>query len=693
MNNLAGEKSPYLLQHKDNPVDWRPWGGEAFAEAKDLNKPVFLSIGYSTCHWCHVMAHESFENLEIARLMNENFVNIKVDREERPDVDRLYMAFVQATTGGGGWPMSVWLTPEGRPFYGGTYFPPDNRYGRAGFPSILGQITRLWREDRERVEVEAARVMKALAQAGRGAEETNYSSGDETPLLHGFESFSSSFDAEQGGFGGAPKFPRPSVFNFLMRFATRTNSDEARRARAMALFTLRKMAAGGMRDHLGGGFHRYSVDESWHVPHFEKMLYDQAQLAVSFTEAWQVTHEQFFADIACETLDYVLRDMTHPQGGFFSAEDADSLLSHGGPEHAEGAFYVWSRQEIADALGADEAAIFCRHYGVEEVGNAPAGSDPHDEFRGKNILLERQDETTTAKILRIAEETVSKSLAMSRAVLFEQRAKRPRPHLDDKILTAWNGLMISAFSKAGAALREPRYLEAAQKAASFLRSNLTTRGGLLRSWRGEPGSIAGFAEDYAFLIQGLLDLYQADWDSDWLKWALELQERQDALFRDEKGGGYFSSAAGDPLVSVRMKEDYDGAEPSANSISALNLLRFARMLHDTALETRAWQILAASRQPLDRVPAAVPQMLVALDLALSPPSQAVVAGSREADDVRKWNAKLHRDFLPRRALLLADGNSFLTEKVPILSSMKPLDGHAALYLCENFACQAPQTLR
>ena len=692
MNNLAGEKSPYLLQHKDNPVDWRPWGGEAFAEAKDLNKPVFLSIGYSTCHWCHVMAHESFENPEIARLMNENFVNIKVDREERPDVDRLYMAFVQATTGGGGWPMSVWLTPEGRPFYGGTYFPPDNRYGRAGFPSILGQITRLWREDRERVEVEAARVMEALAQAGRGAEEANYSSRDETPLLHGFESFSSSFDAEQGGFGGAPKFPRPSVFNFLMRFATRTNSDEAHRARAMALFTLRKMAAGGMRDHLGGGFHRYSVDESWHVPHFEKMLYDQAQLAVSFTEAWQLTHEEFFADIARETLDYVSRDMTHPEGGFFSAEDADSLLYHDRPEHAEGAFYVWSRQEIADALGADEAGIFCRHYGVEEVGNAPAGSDPHGEFRGKNILLERQDETTTAKILRIAEETVSKSLAMSRAVLFEQRAKRPRPHLDDKILTAWNGLMISAFSKAGAALREPRYLEAAQKAASFLRSNLTTRGGLLRSWRGEPGSIAGFAEDYAFLIQGLLDLYQADWDSDWLKWALELQERQDALFRDEKGGGYFSSAAGDPLVSVRMKEDYDGAEPSANSISALNLLRFARMLHDKAFETRAWQILAASRQALDRVPTAVPQMLVALDLALSPPSQAVVAGTREADDVQKWNARLHQDFLPRRALLLADGNRFLMEKVPALASMKTLDGQAALYLCENFACQAPQIL-
>ena len=690
MNRLAEEKSPYLLQHKDNPVDWRPWGEAAFAEAKNLNKPVFLSVGYSTCHWCHVMAHESFENPEIARLMNENFVNIKVDREERPDVDRLYMAFVQATTGGGGWPMSVWLTPEGRPFYGGTYFPPDNRYGRAGFPNILGQIARLWREDRERVEAEAARVMRALAEAGQGAAGAKFSR-DETPLLHGFESFSRSFDEELGGFGGAPKFPRPSVFNFLLRFATRTNSEKAHRAGTMALFTLRKMAAGGMRDHLGGGFHRYSVDEFWHVPHFEKMLYDQAQLAVSFTEAWQLTHEEFFAGIARETLDYVLRDMTHPEGGFFSAEDADSLLSHGRPEHAEGAFYVWSREEIVDALGADEASIFCRHYGVEEVGNAPTGSDPQGEFKGKNILLERQDVATTARILGISAETVSKSLAIGRAKLSEQRAKRPRPHLDDKILTAWNGLMISALSKTCAALCEPRYLEAATKAANFLRRNLTAQGPLLRSWRGEAGRIAGFAEDYAFLIQGLLDLYEASWDADWLKWALDLQERQDALFRDETGG-YFSSAAGDPLVSVRMKEDYDGAEPSANSISALNLLRFARMLHDEALETRGRQILASSREALDRVPTAVPQMLVALDLALSPPAQAVVAGAREADDARKWNAKLHRDFLPRRSLLLADGNRFLMEKVPALASMKPLDGHAALYLCENFACQAPQVL-
>ena len=691
MNRLAEEKSPYLLQHKANPVAWWPWSQEAFSEAKRVNKPVFLSVGYSTCHWCHVMAHESFENPDIAKVMNDNFVNIKVDREERPDVDRLYMAFVQATTGSGGWPMSVWLTPEGRPFYGGTYFPPDNRYGRAGFPGILTQIARLWQQDRERIETEAARVMAALAQAGNGAAGEEFR-GDDSPLARGFADFSRSFDEDYGGFGGAPKFPRPSVFNFLLRFATRVSGEKADRAAKMALLTLRRMAAGGMRDHLGGGFHRYSVDEFWHVPHFEKMLYDQAQLAISFLEAWQLTGDEFFASTAREVLEYVLRDMTHREGGFFSAEDADSLLAEGRPEHAEGAYYVWSRQEIVEVLGAEEARIFCRHYGVEEAGNAPTGSDPHGEFRGKNILIEKQDLATTARILDRTADEVSESLAIARRKLFERRSQRPRPHLDDKILTAWNGLAISAFAKCGAALNEPRYLRAAARAARFLRTQLSSEKGLLRSWRGEASAISGFAEDYAFLIQGLLDLYEAVWDADWLEWALELQERQDQLFRDEASGGYFGSAAGDPLISVRMKEDYDGAEPSANSISALNLLRFGRMLHEEAFETRATTILGSSREALTRVPTAVPQMLVALDLALSPPAQAVVAGAPDSADVREWNTKLHREFSPRRVLLLVNGDSFLFERVPELASIKPLQGRAALYLCENFCCQAPQVL-
>ena len=691
MNRLAEEKSPYLLQHKANPVEWWPWSEEAFSEARRFSKPVFLSVGYSTCHWCHVMAHESFENPDIARLMNDNYVNIKVDREERPDVDRLYMAFVQATTGSGGWPMSVWLTPDGRPFYGGTYFPPDNRYGRAGFPSVLIQIARLWQRDREKIETEASRVIAALAEAGKGTPGAEFHEDDDS-LVRGFEDFSRSFDEDYGGFGGAPKFPRPSVFNFLLRFATRAAGDKGDRAAKMALLTLRRMAAGGMRDHLGGGFHRYSVDEFWHVPHFEKMLYDQAQLAVSFLEAWQLTGDEFFASIAREVLEYLLRDMTHPEGGFFSAEDADSLLAHGRSEYSEGAYYVWSRQEIVDVLGEEDAQIFCRHYGVEEMGNAPAGSDPQGEFRGKNILTEKQGVATTARILNLSAENISQSLASARSKLFERRSQRPRPHLDDKVLTAWNGLAISAFAKCGAALNEPRYLRAAAKAAEFLQKQLSAEKGLLRSWRGQASVIPGFAEDYAFLIQGLLDLYEAVWDATWLEWALELQERQDRLFRDEASGGYFGSTAGDPLISVRMKEDYDGAEPSANSISALNLLRIGRMLHDESFETRAKKIVGSAREALTRAPTAVPQMLVALDLALSPPAQAVIAGAPESADVREWTTKLHREFSPRRVLLLTDGNSFLLERVPELASMKPLQGRAALYLCENFSCQGPQVL-
>jgi len=667
-NRLAGEKSPYLLQHKENPVAWQPWDGEAFAQARREGKPVFLSIGYSTCHWCHVMARESFENPEIAAVMNEGFVNIKVDREERPDVDRLYMAFVQATTGSGGWPMSVWLTPEGKPFFGGTYFPPEDRYGRVGFPSLCRQIARLWAEDRGRVEAEGERLLGVLAGAAE-AGGTDFA-GDGEPLRRGAEAFAGAFDAKEGGFGGAPKFPRTPVYDFLQR----RGGDEGR---GMVLFTLQKMAAGGLRDHLGGGFHRYSVDEFWHVPHFEKMLYDQAQLTVSYVEAWQVTGEEFFASVARQTLDYVLRDLTHPGGGFFSAEDADSLRSESEGGHAEGAFYVWSRAEIVDALGAEAAGEFCRHYGVKENGNAPAGSDPHGEFLGKNILIEREPGGAEA-------------LAESRAKLFAKRAERPRPHLDDKVITAWNGLMISAFARAGVALREPLYLEAAGRAAEFLRKNLTTDGALLRSWRGEPGRIRGFAEDHAFLIQGLLDLYAADFDDAWLAWALDLQARQDALFWDAAAGNYFSSAAGDALVAIRMKEDYDGAEPSANSVSARNLLRLARMLNDGALEAKARGIIAAAAPTLQRVPTAVPQMLVALDLALSPPAQVVIAGERTDPAVQEANARLNSGFAPHRVVMRAGG--LLAERNPGLAAMKPVDGRPALYRCENFTCQAPEAL-
>ncbi len=677
-NLLAREKSPYLLQHKDNPVAWRPWGQEAFAEARRLNRPVFLSIGYSTCHWCHVMAHESFENAETAELMNESFINIKVDREERPDVDRMYMAFVQATTGGGGWPMSVWLTPEGKPFFGGTYFPPRDMYGRAGFPNIIRQIQRLWTENPAAVEQEGSRMMQALDSLARPGMPTNSLPGRDA-LDEAFERFATSFDSVDGGFGGAPKFPRPAVFNFLLRYSTLAENERGGRAREMVLHTLHKMAAGGMYDHLGGGFHRYSVDATWHVPHFEKMLYDQAQAAVSYLEAWQLTKEDFFARIVRETLDYVLREMTHAGGAFFSAEDADSLLSHEGKEHAEGAFYVWTEGEILEVLGLEDGEKFCRHYGVKEEGNVAPENDPHGEFTGRNILIEREPAVEG-----------DEELAISRTKLFARRAHRPRPHLDDKILTAWNGLMISAFAKAGAALQEERYLAAAKKAARFVLEELQKDGQLLRSWRDGASDIAAFAEDYAFFIQGLLDLHEATQETGFLKRAEELQRTQDENFRDEEGGSYFSSRADDPLLPIRMKEDYDGAEPSANSISALNLLRMARIFHRDEWEEYARGIIAAHREQIEQAATAVPQMLVALDLALSPPAQHVIAASKE-DSGAEWLRKEHETFLPRRVLLLSRGDASDETLPQEVREMKAAAGKPALYICEDFTCRAPLT--
>src|SRR6266566_1693552 len=489
-NRLAYEKSPYLLQHAHNPVDWYPWGEEAFAKARHENKPIFLSVGYSTCHWCHVMAHESFESEEVAAIMNREFVNIKVDREERPDVDRVYMIFVQATTGGGGWPMSVWLTPHLEPFVGGTYFPPEDRFGQPAFNRVLQRIAEAWKNDREKISKQGANIVDALREAAK--DQTSAGRIDAAILESAYQQFARTFDAHEGGFGGAPKFPRPVTLNFLTRFHARNpDSDPGQHALEMVLLTLRKMTSGGMHDHIGGGFHRYSVDGHWHVPHFEKMLYDQAQLASAYLDAFQITGDTEFAATARDILDYVRRDMTSPEGGFYSAEDADSPVpvaavydrrnesevgARRAPlqKNAEGAFYVWTKQEIDDALGED-ARVFSFHYGVEENGNAPAGTDPHGEFVGKNILIERHSIAETARFRSTGipplgptraspvdgkgEDSVERLLAQSRQKLFSIRSKRPRPHLDDKIIAAWNGLMISAFARAAQVLDEPHYLE------------------------------------------------------------------------------------------------------------------------------------------------------------------------------------------------------------------------------------------
>jgi uncharacterized protein YyaL (SSP411 family) len=672
-NRLIGEKSPYLLQHAHNPVDWHAWGPEAFEKARREEKPIFLSVGYSTCHWCHVMERESFENEETARVLNEYFVPVKVDREERPDVDRVYMTFVQATTGSGGWPMSVWLTPELHPFAGGTYFPPEDRYGRPGFTTVLRRLADVWRMERTRVIEQGEKITAMLrdyAMPRGGGGELG-----EPILRDAFRQAAETFDGELGGFGGAPKFPRPAMLDFLLGFYRRKPaSAEGQQAREMVFHTLRMMAAGGMHDHLGGGFHRYSVDRFWHVPHYEKMLYDQAQLAAAYIQAWQINGERLFAETARDILDYVRRDMTSAEGGFFSAEDADSLIA-GGKEKREGAFYVWSKEEIDEVLGED-AELFNRVYGVEADGNSPEGSDPHGELTGLNTLIRRSaDEGET--------------LARCRAKLFERRETRPRPHLDDKILAAWNGLMISAFARAGMALGEAGYVEAALRAGEFVRKSMYGNGRLLRSYREGPGP-EGFADDYAAMTGGALDLYEATGEIGWLQWAAELQGRLDELFLDRENGGYFSAREGDASIVVRMKEDHDGAEPAASSLAARNGLRLARMLNDAALEARAAETMRAFSEQLRGMPA----MLGALLLSMSPRRQIVIAGA-PGDAGREALAEVAREFAtPETVLLYADGGEgqrWLAERLEFMRTAGPVAGKAAAFVCEDFACRLPIT--
>src|SRR5881398_1336321 len=691
-NRLVQEKSPYLLQHAKNPVEWFPWGKEAFEKARREDKPIFLSIGYSTCHWCHVMAHESFEDKTTAEIMNREFVNIKVDREERPDVDRVYMTFVQATTGGGGWPMSVWLTPDLKPFVGGTYFPPEDRYGQPGFKKVLERIAAAWKQGHDKIAEQGGRIVAALRESQAGA--AGESKIDAKILDAAYEQIASSYDPKEGGFGNAPKFPRPVTLNFLTRFYARDPKRESgKHALEMTLFTLRKMAAGGMHDHIGGGFHRYSVDRYWHVPHFEKMLYDQAQLAIAYLDAFQITQEPQFASVARDILDYVARDLTSNESGFFSAEDADSLFEHGKPEHGEGAFYIWTQKEIDTALG-DAAEIFDFHYGVQSHGNAPEGSDPQDEFRGKNVLIERHTIAETAQYFQKREDAVRDLLKQSREKLFAIRSKRPRPHLDDKIIAAWNGLMISAYARAAQVLDDPRYLQIATRAATFLRANLydPSRKILFRNYRGSRSDIEGFADDYAFVIQGLLDLYEASFNVEWLKFAVELQKTQDRLFFDEKNGGYFSTSGKDKSVVLRMKDDNDSAEPAASSVAALNLLRLAQIRGEKQWEERAEKTTGAFQPTLSRFSSAMPQILVALDFSSRKPRQIVIAGKKDAPETRALLSEVHRHFLPTTVLLVADGaegQKYLGEELQAIHGMSIVDEKPAAYVCENFTCKAP----
>ncbi len=688
-NRLIHEKSPYLLQHAHNPVDWYAWGPEAFERARAERKPIFLSIGYSTCHWCHVMERESFENEETAAILNREFVSIKVDREERPDVDRIYMAYVQSTTGGGGWPMSVWLTPELEPFVGGTYFPPENRYGRAGFPQVLERIAQAWREERAQIVAATAKVMEQLKRQSEVAP-------SDTELMPAvleaaFHVWRRSFDSKLGGFGQAPKFPRPVALNFLLRYYARTHNQEAL---TMVLDTLRAMARGGMNDQLGGGFHRYSVDEHWFVPHFEKMLYDEGQLAASYLEAFQITGDPQYSEVARRTLDYVLRDLQDAGGGFHSAEDADSVIDPAHPhEKGEGAFYIWTQEEIERIVGQPAAMWFCFRYGVKPDGNVD--NDPHQEFPGRNILFEAYSVAETAHHFDSSEENVADALQEASAKLLAARGERVRPHLDDKVLTSWNGLMISAFAKAGAILKEPRYAAAARRAADFIAARMfdSETGVLLRRYRQGDAAIPGFLDDYAFLAQALLDLYEAQFDTRDLKLAVTLTEKQSKLFEDGENGGFFSSSEGDANLVLRMKEDYDGAEPSGNSIAVMNLLRLARITGREDFRASADRTLRAFSARMTGAAFGVPQMLAAYEFSLSAPRQIVVAGERGEPETQALLDVLNGCFLPHRILLLGDAVSrpMLSSLNATMASMLPVAGKSAAYVCENFACQLPVT--
>ncbi len=718
-NRLAAEKSPYLLQHLDNPVDWLPWGEEAFSRARAEQKPIFLSIGYSTCHWCHVMAHESFENPEIAAILNAHFVSIKVDREERPDVDKVYMTYVQAMTGHGGWPLSAWLTPELKPFYGGTYFPPDDRYGRMGFAALLQAIARGWRDEREKLVAEGERAIATLRE--HYVDKAAAPAADELPVAggaafeKGFQHFYESFDPQHGGFGHAPKFPRASNLDFLFRCAAIQGvaSESGAEAVKLATATLRRMAWGGIHDHVGGGYHRYSVDEAWFVPHFEKMLYDQAQIAVNCLEARQATGDERFAWMARDILDYVQRDLTSPAGAFYTAEDADSPrpgAAGGSTEQgagsgaasggqAEGAFYVWTAAELREVLGAEnsmEVELVSAHFGVEEKGNVDPARDPHAEFTGRNILAQRASLVETAKKFRLEPERANELLLAALAKLRAARAKRPRPLRDDKVVTANNGLMISALAKAALVLGEPEHLDAARRAAEFVRRELQDEGParLYRSWRGGRGTAEGFAEDYAYFIQGLLDLYEASFERRWLEWAERLQATMDARFWDEARGGYFNSAADDPTIVLRLKEDYDGAEPAPSSVAAMNLLRLSAMLNQEGFNTRAIRTIEAFRAQWSGMPQAMPAMLCALAMALEPVRQVVLVGESRDVGFQALAAVLHERLGPRRvivALTSPEDREWFAARAPWLADMKPVDEKATAYVCEHFSCQAPVT--
>ncbi len=669
-NRLADEKSPYLLQHAENPVAWYPWGEEAFSKAAEQNKPVFLSIGYSTCHWCHVMEHESFEDQEVADLLNRHFISIKVDREERPDIDQVYMNACQAATGRGGWPLSIFMGPDKKPFYAGSYFPKKSRLGMPGLLEVAAKIAALWEEDREQLGRISEHISRAI-EPGQAEGAPEIAGQELAGKAH--KLLTRIFDPVWGGFGRAPKFPTAHNFGFLLRRGRRSPESNGL---AMVEKTLLAMRAGGIFDQLGFGFHRYSVDEKWIEPHFEKMLYDQALLALAYTEAFLATGEERYAKVTREIFEYVLREMLGPEGGFHSALDADS-------EGGEGAFYTWTPQQVFEVLGKEDAEIFCRAYGITDRGNFA---------QWVSILHIPTPFEKLAPILGMGLPELEQLLENSRGRLFEIREKRVHPFKDDKILTAWNGLMIAALARGAQALGEKLYASAALGAANFILHEMRNGAGrLYRRYRGGEAANPGYADDYAFLIWGLIELYETVFDVAWLAEALRLQEEMSRLFGAPDGGFHFAGNDGEQMI-VAEKPLYDAALPSCNSVAAMNLLRLGKMTGNPAFEKQAESLMRAFAGDLAANPAAFTQFLQALDFAQGPTLEILIAGDPASAETKEMVEATHRIYSPNRVVMLKQSGkpgAELAKIAPFTASIGENAGTASAYLCRGFQCQNP----
>lgn len=683
-NHLINESSPYLLQHATNPIDWYPWGEEAFEKAKKENKPIFLSIGYATCHWCHVMERESFSDDEVAALLNRDFVSIKVDREERPDIDQVYMTVTQTLTGRGGWPNTVFLTPDRKPFFAGTYFPKESRQGRTGLMELLPKVAELWQTERENVVKSADQITHLIVSKSETDPDGVHSKLDKTILDNTRNMLALTYDTDHGGFGPAPKFPTPHIFAFLLR---QYHHKQDSRALAMVENTLTQMRRGGIYDHIGFGFHRYSTDRQWRVPHFEKMLYDQALLAIAYTEAYQATGKEIYAQTGREILTYVLRELTSTEGGFFSAEDADS-------EGVEGKFYLWTVPQIQKIIDKDETAAFKKVYNLEDDGNFK--SQEAEVVAGSNILFLNKEIPDLARELGLTENQLQQRLEKNRKQLFKVRQNRVHPFKDDKILTDWNGLMIAALARAGQTHGEACYTAAAVRAADFILRKLRAENGrLLKRYRKGDAGLPGLLDDYAFTVWGLLELYEATFETNYLQAAIQITDQMIVSFWDDQDGGFFMTADDGEKLLVRSKSIYDGAIPSGNSVAALNLLRLAHMTGRTEYFKKADDIIRAFAGPVNRYPPGHTQLMVALQYALNPNYEVVIVGRPEGHDTRAMLAALRKPFLPGKVVLLRPVDTkdaaAIFQLAPYTEFMVAQNGKATVYVCTDFDCKLPTT--